>query len=213
MLIRALAGFLPVVPVLAVYHLVLSRNDKKKGIKAPKSHIAGVYLFCFVLALVLSITGVPGIYDLSINANLNLKLFAYFPVMYYQYIANALLFVPVGFLLPLLWKRFEKWQLTLLYGFVLSATIEFSQLFNYRITDVDDLFMNTLGTMIGFLVFAIVKKGSPRVSAFSIGYRSHWKGEPVFCFFIVWISVLVFKPILSGYLLGLAFPFVSGAPG
>jgi len=29
----------------------------------------------------------------------------------------------------------------------------------------------------------------------------------------VWISVLVFKPVLSGYLIGIVFPFITGSPG
>jgi len=199
--------------MLAIYHIAMLCKDKKKGVKTAKRHIAGVYIFCFVIVLVLTITSVPGIYHLGVDAKINLTPFAYFPAMYYQYIGNALLFVPVGFLLPFLWKRFGKWYLTLLCGFMFSLSIEFAQLFNNRVTDVDDLLMNTLGTLIGFIVYVIIKSRSAGISMFSIGRANHWKDEPFFCFLFVWISVLVFKPILSVYILELAIPFVAGAPG
>jgi len=96
---------------------------------------------------------------------------------------------------------------------VFSLSIEFAQLFNNRVSDVDDLLMNTLGTLIGFLVFVSLKKRSPGISAFSIGRANHLKDEPFFCFLFVWISVLVFKPVLSGYLIGIVFPFITGSPG
>ena len=41
----------------------------------------------------------------------------------------------------------------LLYGFCFSLLIEISQLCNHRRTDVDDLIMNTLGTILGYLLF------------------------------------------------------------
>ena len=34
-----------------------------------------------------------------------------------------------------------------------SIIIEVSQLFNYRVTDIDDLITNTFGTIIGYLVW------------------------------------------------------------
>ena len=198
---------------MALYHAAMARKDRKRGRKTAKAHIAGVYVFCFVLVLVLTITNVPGIYHLEVDSKVNLTLFAYFPAMAHQYFMNVLLFVPVGFLLPLLWKWFENFGRTLLCGFVFSLSIEIAQLFNERVTDVDDLLMNTLGTVAGFVIFALIKKGGAKVSALSIGYSNHWRGEPFVCFAFVWISVLVFKPVLSDWLLRIAFPLVTGAPG
>jgi len=191
----------------------MTRKDRKIGMKTAKPHIAAVYVFCFVLVLVLAITNVPGIYNLAVDSKVNLVPFAYFPAMAHQYYMNVLLFIPVGFLLPLLWKRFENFGRTTLCGFVFSLSIEIAQLFNERVTDVDDLLMNTLGTMAGFLIFSLIKRGGAGVSALSIDHSNHWRGEPFVCFAFVWISVLVFKPVLSDWLLRIAFPLVTGAPG
>ena len=64
---------------------------------------------------------------------------------------NIALFVPLGFLLPLLTKRFRKWYLALGAGFGVSFLIELTQLITGRgMCDVDDLFTNTLGAMLGW---------------------------------------------------------------
>ena len=64
---------------------------------------------------------------------------------------NIALFVPLGFLLPLLWKPFRKWYAALGAGFGVSLLIELAQFFTGRgMCDVDDLFTNTLGAMLGW---------------------------------------------------------------
>lgn len=65
---------------------------------------------------------------------------------------NITLFVPLGFLLPLLLsKLFRKWYAALGAGFGVSLLIELSQFFTGRgMCDVDDLFTNTLGAMLGW---------------------------------------------------------------
>ena len=76
---------------------------------------------------------------------------------------NIALFVPLGFLLPLLSKLFRKWYLSLGAGFGASLLIELTQLLTARgMCDVDDLFTNTLGAMLGWcaamLVLALCQK-------------------------------------------------------
>lgn len=64
---------------------------------------------------------------------------------------NIALFVPLGFLLSLLAKPFRKWYAALGAGFGVSLLIELAQLFTGRgMCDVDDLFTNTLGAMLGW---------------------------------------------------------------
>lgn len=71
---------------------------------------------------------------------------------------NVALFVPAGFLLPLLWKGFRKWSRAIPAGLALSLVIELLQLaFARGVCDVDDLIANTLGTALGFFpVMAIL---------------------------------------------------------
>ena len=70
---------------------------------------------------------------------------------------NIALFVPLGFLLPLLAKPFRKWYAALGAGFGVSLLIELSQFFTGRgMCDVDDLFTNTLGAMLGWCAAMLV---------------------------------------------------------
>ncbi len=66
------------------------------------------------------------------------------------YLLNIAMFIPLGILLPLIWKEFHNFWRILLFGFILSFIIEISQIVNFRSSDVNDLLMNTLGTMIGW---------------------------------------------------------------
>ena len=66
---------------------------------------------------------------------------------------NVAMFGPLGFLLPLLSQKFRKWYLTIPTGCGTSLLIELIQLTMGRgICDVDDLFCNTLGAVIGYFV-------------------------------------------------------------
>lgn len=71
---------------------------------------------------------------------------------------NVALFVPAGFLLPLLWEKLRKWKRAIPAGFGLSLAVELAQLALARgVCDVDDLIANTLGAALGFfLVMALL---------------------------------------------------------
>lgn len=73
-------------------------------------------------------------------------------------VANAVVFLPIGILLPMVWTKMDRWKTVLLGGFLGSLFIELSQLFlQCGIVQTEDLIMNTIGTGIGF---GIYKKGN-----------------------------------------------------
>ena len=201
LLVGTVTGFLPVLPMMALYHLVMLKKDRALHTKTPAPHIVVVYVFCYALSCVLSVTSVPGIPYMAFDPIVNFIPFTGILTNFLQFLLNVLLFVPIGFLLPLLWKRFEKPQLTLLCGFLLSLSIELLQLFNNRITDIDDLLMNTAGSILGYLLFVLAKKIFPKISKLSIGSANHWKWEPCFCFGFVWISMLLIQPVVASWIL------------
>lgn len=70
---------------------------------------------------------------------------------------NIAMFVPLGVLLPLMKKWFRKWYIMLPTGFLTTLAVESIQYFSYRgVFDVDDLFGNTLGAMIGFWAVMVI---------------------------------------------------------
>ena len=66
-------------------------------------------------------------------------------------ILNICMFIPLGFLLPLMGNIFQNGWMTYLTGFLFSLFIEGVQLIAKRgIVEVDDLINNTVGCMIGY---------------------------------------------------------------
>lgn len=67
---------------------------------------------------------------------------------------NLVLLAPFGFLLPLLRKNINTLGKVVSRGFLLSLSIELLQLIiPGRAADVDDLILNTLGLLLGFVAF------------------------------------------------------------
>ncbi len=74
-------------------------------------------------------------------------------------IGNLVIFIPLGLMLPLILKRESR--NVIVGGIFFSASIEIIQLiFGLGSTDIDDLLFNTLGTIIGYLLFIAMKKKS-----------------------------------------------------
>lgn len=74
------------------------------------------------------------------------------------YLLNIVMFLPLGFLVPLIWKQMANLIRILELGLGFSLFIEISQLLNNRSTDIDDLLMNTLGALSGYLLYRIWTK-------------------------------------------------------
>ena len=74
----------------------------------------------------------------------------------YMLIANIALFIPMGVLLPMVFKKLKWWQADLI-GFGASTIIELIQPIFGRTADLDDIITNTLGTIIGCGIFKVIQ--------------------------------------------------------
>jgi glycopeptide antibiotics resistance protein len=77
-------------------------------------------------------------------------------------VGNVLAFVPLGILTPLLAPNRRSWLFVLAVGLVVSVAIELSQLglsgvvgYTYRQSDVDDVILNVVGALLGYVAFTI----------------------------------------------------------
>ena len=74
-------------------------------------------------------------------------------------IGNVSLFIPTGIILPILYKRLNSFWKVLLTGAGISFCIEVIQLLlPNSVTDIDDLILNTVGVIIGYAVFSLVRR-------------------------------------------------------
>lgn len=73
-------------------------------------------------------------------------------------ILNILMFVPLGILVPLLFKKMQDFWKVYLVGFGVTCFIEIAQLFLKRgVFEQDDLLGNTVGVMIGYGLYRLGK--------------------------------------------------------
>lgn len=72
---------------------------------------------------------------------------------------NVLGFVPFGFFIPVVSRRGRIWRNAVLMGFGFSLCIELTQLiFKIGSFDVDDILLNTTGSILGYLAYWKVQK-------------------------------------------------------
>lgn len=90
-----------------------------------------------------------------------------FRAVFYNLVGNVIGFMPYGFYLPVLFKRIRGDGAgilpgvfsVLIFSFLLSLCVETIQLVcKVGSFDVDDLFLNTLGGIAGYLVYILLRK-------------------------------------------------------
>lgn len=119
----------------------------------------------------------------------------------YNVIGNILLFIPLGFCIPLFFNKKNKIHKIVLYGFLASLTIELIQLFTpNNFTDIDDIIFNTFGTVIGFIIFNIFYMifKNTKIGDFIRSINSSYDGN---------LILKVAKPIVTVILLFAALSF------
>ena len=84
----------------------------------------------------------------------NIDVIWYKNILFRNIILNICLFIPLGFLLPFYSKKLQKLWMTVLIGFVVTGLIECTQhLTSIGTFEIDDIFNNTLGTLLGYSFF------------------------------------------------------------
>lgn len=72
------------------------------------------------------------------------------PWIWEEIILNIALFLPIGFLFPVLLRRYS-WLWTLLAGTCLSVFIEILQYITVKgVCDINDVLLNSVGTLVGY---------------------------------------------------------------
>ena len=156
-LISCREAMIAAVPLLPLFWVLNDRkfHDNKRSI---------LYLcFAVYIAAMYAAVGLPDITYYRYSPRLNLTPFLYMFSAWDTTLLNVLLFLPLGLLLPILWKSFHSPVRTIFLGFSISLFIEFLQIFTYRATDVNDLITNTFGTILGYLLGILMLKVFPAI--------------------------------------------------
>jgi len=124
-------------------------------------HITAVFLFCYYLFGVLTVTGIGYTGKMSFRPKISLIPFVDMINGPIDTILNIILFVPFGFFLPLLYKKYHHIKTVVLTGFLFSLSIEIVQMFGWGSTDINDLITNTVGACLGYFVYYLLSKVLP----------------------------------------------------
>ncbi|MCT4594783.1 MAG: VanZ family protein [Anaeromicrobium sp.] len=80
-------------------------------------------------------------------------------VWFFNLFGNVMAFMPLGFFVPIVYGRIKKSKYIIYIGFLMSLFIEVLQIITRLGTfDVDDIILNTMGTLIGYVVYKGVGK-------------------------------------------------------
>lgn len=147
-----------------MFHLI-NLKKVRKGIKVLFWIVFFIY-FCYLLyILFLSRYRIP-----AANENYNIIPFKTikmyidyydhfnFIIWFSNLFGNILVFMPLGFLAPLLIKNLNGFFKVFLLSFITTVTVETFQLFfHVGGFDVDDILLNTIGGLLGYFVLLLLK--------------------------------------------------------
>lgn len=84
-----------------------------------------------------------------------------------NFIGNTAMFIPVGIIWPAVYKRLNTPAKVIVAGIGFSLCIEILQLpFHDRVSDIDDLILNSLGYLMGYGIYAGVRHMKRKAKSF-----------------------------------------------
>lgn len=165
--------------VIAIGVMLIILFRKSRTIPKARISILSLAFYYYLCVMLTHIVGIPtlseyirlsGLGESFFNPNINLIPFS--DGFSLGFILNIFLFIPLGFLCPLISKHYQNLKHTFFIGFGLSIFIEIVQLFTlYRATDIDDLITNVIGAMIGYWCFRFIHKLAVKKSHAIDAYR------------------------------------------
>nr|WP_009905684.1 VanZ family protein [Clostridioides difficile] len=104
-------SFICVILPCLIYQIVVIKRKNLKVEKNVVIHLVWVYIFLLYIYLALSKAGIGSIWDIGRYSDLfrvdEINLIPFDSVGILTYILNVIMFMPLGFLLPLIWKILE----------------------------------------------------------------------------------------------------------
>ena len=152
--------------LIVAFGVVFAIMMRRKG-RFDKAQLAACIVLFVWAAFVLFLTVLGRRMHTDLTDNYNLELFSCYRHIFLEHsrsvlkttLQNILMFIPVGFTLSAVFKNKHKVIIPLIISFAFSLMIEVSQLLlKSGFFELDDLFNNTLGALVGILIYLIISK-------------------------------------------------------
>lgn len=164
-------------PAFIIIRVMRLLNLRRIGIHSNLYHEIRLLLFFVYLTGLLSQAILPkfpllGISDWNVNLILCRVFYDTWRAVVFDhnltpliinFAGNIAVFIPLGFFIPLLWMK-QTAKKTLGISFLVSLSIEVLQLPQSRCSDIDDLWLNSLGGLTGFGVYFIINRMAPKIT-------------------------------------------------
>ncbi|GAA0071271.1 hypothetical protein UT300003_27950 [Clostridium sardiniense] len=180
------SGFLILIsiPFIIILNILFFKMQKRSNLKFSTKRVIWNTLFAIYILVVMSITIFPIIINtqitIDVSATINLvpfketinlfnslldsfsPLFA-IKLFLVNVLGNILLFTPLGFLLPIVNPNINNIKHIFKISLIATISIELIQFITslsggFRVTDIDDVILNILGGLFGFLIFTLFSK-------------------------------------------------------
>lgn len=180
------SGFLILIsiPFIIILNILFFKMQKRSDLKFSTKRVIWNTLFAIYILVVMSITIFPIIINtqrtIDVSATINFvpfketinsfnslldsfsTLFA-IKLFLVNVLGNILLFTPLGFLLPIVNSNINNIRPIFKISLIATISIELIQFITslsggFRVTDIDDVILNILGGLFGFLIFTLFSK-------------------------------------------------------
>ena len=202
-LIRSISGYIFIIPGIILYFGALRKSAKRQRHRTILLHITTAFIFCYYLIGILTMTGIGKLK--AFEPTLVLVPFRDMISGPIDTILNIILFVPLGFFLPLLYKKYGHIGSVALVSFLLSLSIEIVQMFGRGATDINDLITNTVGACLGFFIYQLLSKlVSKELCRKFQSYNINEGTELLFFIIYSFVIMVTIQPIIISTLFHLA---------
>lgn len=190
--IDCISSIIFVIPAIIILrYLILRQRNFNQFI--------AILIFALYSIAVFSVVGVPAVGTFKVDFGFNfipLIDIVNSPLEYTKNtILNIILFIPLGFFVPTIWKNYRSIKTMFFMGLALSVCIEILQVFTFRLTDIDNLITNTIGTVIGYYIGKSCSFKLPLKFVDNKEYVIQY--EPIIILAVMLLIGVFLKPIVS----------------
>lgn len=154
-----------IVAITLIRFFYLQNHHEKFSLHKEFSYLISiVYIWLlFEILTMIEINGTSGVNLMPFTEILRYDIGS--KMFYYNVLGNIIIFIPFGYLIGVYVNPKKIWPV-IITTLLISSVVEFVQLKIGRSFDIDDILLNVIGSIVGYLIFIALNAISKRLPAF-----------------------------------------------